>query len=51
MDGESLTAAELKFLSLTSTTLDQFINRNFSQRIIDVLDPELILRVSRIELN
>jgi len=46
MDGHPLTAAELKFLSLTSTSLDQFINKKLYQGIIDVIDPELISRVS-----
>ena len=45
MDGEWLTVAEIRYLMLTSLSLEQFINKEFYQDCVDVLDPGFLEKV------
>lgn len=52
MQGEWLTAEELRYLMLTSVSLEQFINKKYLQNIANLLDPKFIKNVKKlISLN
>ena len=46
MDGLILNPQELKYLSLTSETLNQFLDKEEYQRCTDILDPEFVNTVA-----
>jgi len=45
MDGRSLTPQELKYLALTSETLNRFLDKKEYQHCADILEPEFISTV------
>lgn len=42
MEGKKLTTQELKYLALTSETLNQFLDKEEYQKCADILDPEFV---------
>lgn len=42
MEGKKLTTQELKYLALTSETLNQFLDKDEYQKCADILDPEFV---------
>jgi len=42
VDGVILTPHELNFLTLTSPTLSNFIDKDLFQNVVDILDPRFI---------
>jgi hypothetical protein len=46
MDGQVLTPDELKFLAISNVSLIQFVSKKRYQQYLDILDPEIIEKVS-----
>ena len=45
MEGDWLTPDELRYMMLTSTCMEQFIQRNFFQNIVDILDEDFVEKI------